>query len=381
MSAASRGLRFAQSVAFRLRRSRRQPLLRDVNAVVRAVLLTPTRLRRLLGLGPRGLASMARFLSAVVPRAAHVLASIEAAARMIPDAALREQALASIHEKAYHVAGGCILATFLHRAAAARYVGIVAPLETIYDYLDNLCDRLPNVSPQAYPTLHEALLDALDDRRAPGDYYRDGPAGDDGGYLRGLVARVRAGVAALPNYHAVRAELVEIAAFYAELQTFKHAGPDTREAICTAWYERNRERFPGLYWWEFAAACGSSLPVFALLYLASQTTLGPDAVRHTLRAYFPNVSAVHILLDYFIDQAEDREHCELNFVACYTSSAQAVSRVRRLVAATAARIRTLQDGEWHSFVLRAMCLFYLTHPKVFEQHLDAEGTAVLAAFG
>lgn len=359
----------------------RRSLVRDLNAVVRAVLRTPTRFRRLLGLGPRGLASMARFLTAVVPRASRVLRSIEDDARSIPDRALREQALASISDKAYHVQGGCILATFLQGEAAQRYVDIVAALETIYDYLDNLCDRLPNVPATAYPTLHEALFDALDDRRSLGDYYRDGPFRDDGGYLRRLVERVRLGIAGLPNYAAVREQLVEIAGYYAELQTFKHAGPGTGEATCNAWYERNRDRFPGLYWWEFAAACGSSMPVFALLHLASQKTLAPDAVGLTAAAYFPNLSAVHILLDYFIDQAEDREHRELNFVACYSSSAEAISRVRRLLTSTAARVRALQDGEWHAFVLRAMCLFYLTHPKVFEQHLDAESAALLAALG
>ena len=39
----------------------------------------------------------------------------------------------------------------------------------------------------------------------------------------------------------------------------------------------------------------------------------------------------------------------------------------------------LAHGEWHEFVLRAMCLFYLTHPKVYEQRLDRESAAVLAA--
>ena len=351
----------------------------DVTAVISAVLRTPTRFRRLLGFGPRGLTSLARFLIQIVPRASRVLAAIRDDARGIPSQALRAQALASISDKAYHVAGGCILATFLRGDAARRYVDIVAPLETIYDYLDNLCDRLPNVAPAAYPTLHEALLDALDDRRPIGDYYRDGPRLDDGGYLRGLVERVRRGISGLPNYEAVRAALTEVGGYYAELQTFKHAGPRSREATCRAWYDRNRARFPGLYWWEFAAACGSSLPVFALLFLASQPALAPGAVDRTLAAYFPNVSAVHILLDYFIDQAEDREHRELNFVACYASSAQAVARVRRLVASTAARIRRLKDGELHGFVLQAMCLFYLTHPKVFEQQLDAESVALLAA--
>jgi hypothetical protein len=42
-------------------------------------------------------------------------------------------------------------------------------------------------------------------------------------------------------------------------------------------------------------------------------------------------------------------------------------------------LRALAHGEWHEFVLRAMCLFYLTHPKVYEQRLDRESAAVLAA--
>jgi tetraprenyl-beta-curcumene synthase len=351
----------------------------DLLAVVGAVLRTPTRLWCLARLGPRGLLSMARFLGTVVPRASRTLAEIEARARTIPDRALRAQALASIADKAYHVQGGCILATFLPAPARGRYVEIVAPLETIYDYLDNLCDRLPDVAPAAYPTLHEALLDALDDRRQIGDYYRDGPLRDDGGYLRELVVRVRAGIAGLPNYAAVRSELVELGHRYVELQTFKHHDAGARETSCRAWFERNRARFPNWYWWEFAAACGSSLPVFALLYLASQQQLAKRAVARTLAVYFPNLSAVHILLDYFIDQAEDREHRELNFVACYASRAEAVSRVQHLLRATSARIGTLQDGAWHGFVFQTMCLFYLTHPKVFEQNLDADSRALLAA--
>src|SRR5665213_212045 len=99
----------------------------------------------------------------------------------VPDALLRDQALASIDGKAYHVQGGCILATFMRGESAHRYIAIVAAVETIYDYLDNLCDRLPGVSQQAFATLHAALIDALDDRRDPIDYYRDGPAGDDAG--------------------------------------------------------------------------------------------------------------------------------------------------------------------------------------------------------
>ena len=355
----------------------RRDLLRTVGNVLR----TPTRFRRLLRLGPAGLMRMARFLGKIVPQASRELAAIRTRAERIPDAALREQALASIDHKAYHVQGGCILATFLPARAASAYVGIIAPLETIYDYLDNLCDRLPGVEERAYGTLHEALLDALDDTRPLGDYYRDGPRRDDGGYLAWLVASVRRGIAGLPHHDTVRAQLLDVATFYAELQTFKHAMAERREDVCRAWYERNRTRFPGMYWWEFAAACGSSLPVFALLFLASHETLDPHEVARTLDVYFPNVSAVHILLDYFIDQQEDLDHRELNFVACYATSAEAIERVRRLVATTARGLRTLADSDWHEFLLQAMCLFYLTHPKVFEQRLEGESAELLAALG
>jgi len=356
-------------------------LLRDVRRTIGIVFSRPSRLRRFLARGPRGWIATARFVGTVIPRASRELAAIRRRAEGIPDPALREQALASIDGKAYHVQGGAILATFMRGEAARRYVAIVAALETIYDYLDNLCDRLPNVSQQAYATLHGALLDALDDRRVPAAYYRDGPPGDDGGYLRSLVDAARAGLGALPNYAAVRDQLLEVGSYYAELQVLKHGPPGARERACGDWYERNRARFPDLAWWEFAAACGSSLPAFALIELASRPTLVPGAVDATMRAYFPGVSAVHILLDYFIDQAEDREHGELNFVACYASPADAVTQLSRLVRGTLARVRTLADPTSHRFVVQAMCVFYLTHPKVFEQRLDRESAAVLSALG
>jgi tetraprenyl-beta-curcumene synthase len=342
---------------------------------------TPTRVRRLIAFGPTGWAWIVRYLLVIVPFASKRLAEIRADAATIPDPALREQALASIDGKAYHVQGGAILATFLRATAARDYINIIAPLETIYDYLDNLCDRLDGVPERAYATLHDALLDAVDPRRPLADYYRDGPHRDDGGYLLRLVHRSRDGLALLPSFEAVRDRLVEVVGLYAELQSCKHLPPDQREEACRVWYERNSARFPGLQWWEFAAACGSSLPVFAMLFNASRLQQRTADIGATYHAYFPSVSAVHILLDYFIDQAEDREHGELNFVALYPSLAAGVERMRALIAQAAQRVRALADGEHHTFLLNAMCLFYLTHPKVFEQHLDAESIALLDALG
>jgi tetraprenyl-beta-curcumene synthase len=352
---------------------------RDLVTTTGTVLLRPSRFVRLVKLGPAGWAHMARFLGSVVPNASRRLAALRERASRIPDPRLRAEALASIDLKAYHVQGGSILATFLRGEHADRFISIVVPLETIYDYLDNLCDRLGDVPANAFVTLHEALTDALDPEAPARDYYRDGPALDDGGYLRSLVDEVRAGVVRLPNYRPVASRTREAAAFYSELQALKHLPASEREPRCQRWYAEHRERFPDLYWWEFAAACGSSLPVFAMLFLASEPDLAADDVAATFDAYFPNVSAVHILLDYFIDQAEDREHRELNFVACYATLGEAVDRVRGLVGQAARRVRTIAHAEGHSFLLNAMCLFYLTHPKVFAQRLDSESAALLGA--
>jgi tetraprenyl-beta-curcumene synthase len=343
------------------------------------VFVRPSRLRRLAALGPAGWWHTLRFIVVIIPRASRQLRTIRERAARIPDARLRMAALASIDGKAYHVQGGSILATFLHGPASRHYVELIAPLETIYDYLDDLCDRFAGVPSSAYPTLHEALVDALDPTAPARDYYRDGPSVDDGGYLRWLVERVRRAIATLPNYSAVASRATEAAAFYCDLQSLKHLPVETREVRCAAWYESNRTRFPDLRWWEFAAACGSSLPVFAMLFLASRKKIDADAVASTYDAYFPSVSAVHILLDYFIDQAEDREHRELNFVACYADMTEAVDRVRGLVRIAANQLRTVASPDRHAFVLQAMCTFYLTHPKVFAQRLDAESDALLGA--
>ena len=129
---------------------------------VRHVLGSPARLKFLAAEGLGVPVRLLRFLRRIVPLASAELDAIRERANAIPDEALRREAISSVDGKAYHVAGACILATFLPDGAARRYVSIVAPLESIYDYLDNLCDRHPDVPIDAYPVLHQAIADALD---------------------------------------------------------------------------------------------------------------------------------------------------------------------------------------------------------------------------
>jgi tetraprenyl-beta-curcumene synthase len=347
----------------------------DIVFALRTVLGSPERLRALFAGGPGTAIELVRFMTRIVPLSAASLAAIRERAQLIPDAQLRTEALSSIDRKAYHVAGACILATFLPSDAARRYVAIVAPLETIYDYLDNLCDRHPEVGVEAYPILHHAIADALDPGATPRDYYARGPRGEDGGYLRGLVVQTQHALADVPHLDLLAPHFADAATLYGEMQTYKHYPAGERERRCVAWYERHRDRYADIDWHEFASAAGSQFHVYGPLF---EAFLGrPDAIAGTYDAYFPYVSALHVLLDAFIDQAEDREHGELNFSRVYGSAAALRTRLRSLFDAAKARLRTLPGDRAHRFVLDVMTLFYLSHPKVAAQGLDREARALL----
>jgi tetraprenyl-beta-curcumene synthase len=350
----------------------------DIRWAVRHVLASPSRLRFLFRGGPWTFLTLLRFLREIVPQASTALAEIRARAETIPDPQLRAEAVASAEHKAYHVAGACILATFLPPELQRRYIAIVAPLETIYDFLDNLCDRHPDVAPIAYPTLHRALADALDPTRETSDYYADGPGGGDGGYLAWLVERTREGLRDVAELPALEAHFAEAAAFYSDLQTFKHLPPGRREEVCIAWYDRHRARFATLEWYEFAAGAGSQWQVYVPLFLAMA---GEGAVIQAgYDAYFPPVAALHVLLDAFIDEDEDREHGELNLASLYGGDVRMRERFALLAGDAERKFAHLPHPERHRFVLRVMALFYLTHPKVASQGLEARAVRLLNCF-
>lgn len=352
-------------------------MIDDIRWAVRHVLSSPDRLRYLLATGIEAPLYLARFLRVIVPQARERLADLRTLAEAMPDDRLREQALASIDGKSYHVAGACILATFLPADAARAYIAIVAPLETIYDYLDNLCDRHPEVDPTAYPVLHRAIADALDPDANPGDYYANGPAGDDGGYLRALVEQTQRGLAALPHHEELLPYFRESALLYSQMQTFSHYPSPERELACVRWYEEHRDRFKALDWHEFACAAGSQFQVYAPLFVAFDGSPGLAGLAYD--AYFPYVSSLHVMLDSFIDQSEDAAHGELSFTAVYDGARRLRERVAFLAESGRRGFAGLPRPERHRFVLRIMTLFYLTHPKVFTQGLDRQARSLLRA--
>lgn len=352
-------------------------LSNEIRTAITRVLLSPRRLGFLVRGGAADAYYLAKFLLEIVPLAKAELAQIERLADRIPDSELRHQARSSLRGKAYHVAGACVLATFLPRGAREHYIRIVAPLESIYDFLDCLCDRHAGTPIEAVRHLHEALSDAVDPHRPLNEYYTFGPQGDDGGYLNALVARTRSELAQLAEHERLVPYFHEAASLYANHQALKHEAPAEREKKLQYWHARDGRRFGALPWFEFAAAAGSQFHLYGPLYGAFCSRY--DLLPALYTAYFPEFAALHVLFDAFIDQAEDRVHGELNWLAYYQNAEAFVARVFVLAEEAQTRFRKLPSPRPHLFALRVLILFYLTHPKVFEQRLNQEAIALLEA--
>lgn len=350
---------------------------KEIGWAIKRVLSSPRRLAFLVGGGVDDVLELRRFLVNVVPLARAALRRLERLADRIPDRELRAQAQFGLNAKAYHVAGACILSTLLPSAAREHYVEIVAPLEAIYDFLDGLCDRHPLTTPLAYRQLHLSLSDALDPSRPMHEYYLYGPPGDDGDYLASLVRRVRHALRRLGDYELLVPYFAEAARLYADTQTYKHLPDGERVNACKEWHARDGANFGDLSWWEFGAACGSQFQVYGPLYAAFCSEF--EQVKPTYSAYFPAFSALHVLLDSFIDQEEDSDNGELNWIDCYPSFDTFKERMGELAQRSRKAFADLSMPRAHIFALRIMALFYLTHPKVYDQQLSPRAIELLGA--
>jgi tetraprenyl-beta-curcumene synthase len=298
-----------------------------------------------------------------------------------PDRQLRRQALASLQNKRFHAQGGAVFALCapLHFESL---LSIIVALQTISDYLDNLCDRAGYYDARAFFQLHHATLDALLlHREAQTDYYRYFPYSDDGGYLKALVAECRRHLEQLPSYSAVRPHLLRLASLYNELQVYKHIDPGQRLAALQKWFAPFRRSFPGLYWWEFAAACGSTLAIFALLALATRPQLPKRQIITVLQAYFPWICALHILLDYFIDEDEDHKSGDLNFVSYYRNRAHRQERLEYFVNTALQQASRLPRAAFHSCVVKGLLALYLSDSKVQDGERRALANRLLSLAG
>lgn len=287
-------------------------------------------------------------------------------AEQIPNTELRHQALASMGSKQFHCEGGSVYAV-AEMSYRRQLVPLIVAFQTISDYLDNLCDRSTSLDPADFRQLHQAMLDAVNPKATPDDYYCYRQEKEDGGYLRSLVEACQRHIRTLPHYNLVQEPITRFVSLYCDLQVHKHVRKDEREGRLRLWWDRHKSAYSDLRWYEFSAATGSTLGVFMLFKAACEPNLTTDRVTHIARAYFPWVCGLHILLDYLIDQEEDALGGDLNFCSYYPDSEDTVARLRFFRKQARQHLESLPDRHFHWLIVEGLLGLYLSDRKVREQ--------------
>jgi len=309
---------------------------------------------------------MHRVYKYVLPAVDNELRKLHQLASHIPDPELRTQALSSLELKKFHCQGGCVYAT-ANLKRRHQLIPLIVALQTISDYLDNLCDRSTSLDGDDFRRLHQSMMDAVNPEAPLHDYYALRKEQDDGGYLDHLVQKCQRLAAELPSYSIVQPYVTELIALYADLQVYKHIHKDMREIELLAWWELHKKQFPGLYWNEFAAATGSTLGIFMLFLAASDDQLTAEDAEMIKRSYFPHICALHILLDYLIDQAEDSCGGDLNFCNYYANESLLVERIKWIVKQAREDANNLPASGFHRLIIEGLLALYLSDPKVRHQ--------------
>jgi len=309
---------------------------------------------------------MHRVYKYVLPEVEKELRALRVLAEAIPDPELRIQAISSMELKKFHCQGGAVYAA-ANLEMRHALIPLIVALQTISDYLDNLCDRSTSMDGADFRLLHQSMLDAVNPGAPLGNYYELHQEHDDGGYLRHLVTTCQQHAARLPSYGIVQPHVEKLVSLYADLQVYKHIHKELRESELFSWWERHRSGFPELHWNEFAAATGSTLGMFMLFLGASDRSLTPADAEAIMRHYFPHVCALHILLDYLIDQAEDRAGGDLNFCSYYENESLLVERIGWIVGKARDDVKQLPASGFHRLIIEGLLALYLSDPKVRHQ--------------
>ncbi len=307
---------------------------------------------------------------------------------------MQQQALHSIRDKRFHCQGGAVFA-LLNPAACSKLLPLIVSFQTISDYLDNLCDRTTweEISSltekekdlfmeKGFRHLHSSMLVSLEtSNRTDYEFYQYYPYNQDEGYLQALVNRCQNNVAALPVFNKVKEKVLFLTRLYCDLQSLKHLSLKFREKHLENWFQAYKKEYPYLLWNEFAAAAGSTLGTFALFAMASRQNCSTRETEKMFSCYFPWICGLHILLDYFIDQEEDRKEGDLNFVFYYSGSEQCYQRLLFFIENALQRAGELSNPTFHRMVVKGLLILYLSDPKIKNQKLESIAHGLLSATG
>ncbi len=310
---------------------------------------------------------MAGIYTKVLPEVHNQLNRWKRRAESIPDPELRKQALASIQTKTFHCEGGSIYGILAGRDLKTS-IEFITAYQTISDYLDNLCDRSTSQDADDFTALHESMLHALTPGAPTADYYRHRAEQNDGGYLKSLVLACQNSLAQVPHYEMISPMLYQLADYYCDLQVHKHVHAEERVPRLEAWFEKNKSSLPEMTWYEFSACAGSTLGIFCLVSYGFKEEFTEEQARKVMNGYFPYIQGLHILLDYFIDQEEDRDGGDLNFCFYYPHDGEMLERFKHFIREADKHTDQLPNRQFHRMINKGLLGIYLSDQKVGRQH-------------
>ncbi|WP_353892266.1 tetraprenyl-beta-curcumene synthase family protein [Proteinivorax hydrogeniformans] len=318
--------------------------------------------------------TLSRFVFTVFPKVKNQLETYKDFLKNCPSPELKKQALRSIEDKEFHCLGGNI-----YSVRNYKLIPFITAFQTISDYLDNLCDRNNVTDEEAFRKLHNAMLEVFD-KQTSHNFYEKYPQKSDGGYLDYLVDECMKAGSTLPSFSKVKKDCYELTTLYVDLQSLKHLDPNIRKQRLIDWHS-NQSDANNLFWWEFAASTGSTLTTFALMLSASSKDLSSSEIKAVKEAYFPWISGLHILLDYFVDQQEDKEEGDLNFVSFYPTEEKLFDRMKFFIKKSMESAYSLKNSEFHTLVVRGLLAMYLSDPKIEKQNLKSLSNEFLSLAG
>lgn len=117
-----------------------------------------------------------------------------------------------------------------------------------------------------------------------------------------------------------------MAVYSCDLQVYKHVQVQERVPRLNAWFEGHRHQVSQMQWYEFSASTGSTLGILCVIAYAFSPDCSDELTTKVKNSYFPCFQELHILLDYFIDQEEDRTGSDLNFRSYYNNEQEMMER-------------------------------------------------------
>jgi tetraprenyl-beta-curcumene synthase len=174
------------------------------------------------------------------------------------------------------------------------------------------------------------------------------------------VMACRGACGSLPRYEQARSRLICEARRGHALELSHDPEPSRRDAALKRFAADEFGSVADASWFELAGSATSLLAVIALLALAADETTTDHDFDSALDLYRPWVGTLSLMLDSYIDQAEDAETGSWSAVAYYPDQQAAACRIAAVMDRALRDAAQLRHGQRHILIIATMIAMYLT---------------------